>query len=68
MKRYKFEIEIDEDDVAGDEFWEQCLSEDPTGIKPLYDTICELFEDNNLFISSDKDIKEIVTLKKFEDK
>lgn len=68
MKRYKLEINIDESDVEGDEFWEECLEEDPTGINPLYKTLCTIIEDSNLLIGSEKDIKEIITLKKFEDK
>ncbi len=66
MKKFKFEINIEETDVEGDEFWEDALSEDGSGIKVLTYTIKELFRDSNLFISSNRSIDEIIKLTNFK--
>ena len=47
-------------DVEGDEFWEEALAEDPTGIKPLTDTLKQIIQDSNLVINSPNTIDEIV--------
>ena len=61
MKVFKFELTITEDDVAGDEFWEQALERDGTGILELTEAIAQAIEDSNLMVSSDR--KPIETLK-----
>jgi len=66
MKQYKFEITISEEDVAGDEFWEDVLKEDTTGIKPLTETLKQIIIDSNLVINSIKNIDEIVKLVSYE--
>jgi len=68
MKQYKFEIIITEEDVEGDEFWEEALAEDPTGIIPLTDTLKQIIQDSNLVINSPKTIDEIVKLVSYGDK
>ena len=65
MSKFKFEINIEEDDVNGDEFWEDAIKEDGTGIKVLTKTIKNILEESNLFISSEKNIDEIIKLVNF---
>ena len=68
MKRFKFEITITEDDVAGDEFWEDALKKDGTGIEDLKGAIVQALEDSNIFVSSDRSIKDdIVKLVSYSD-
>lgn len=68
MKRFKFEINITEDDVAGDEFWEDALKKDGTGIEDLKGAIVQALEDSNIFVSSDRSIKDdIVKLVSYSD-
>ena len=45
MKKYKFELNIIEDDVSGDEFWESAIAVDGTGIAKLTDAIVEAFRE-----------------------
>lgn len=66
MKTYKFELEISEEDLYGDEMWPDMLKEDPTGCKPLYDLLCDILQQSNI-IYPDKSITDILTLKKYED-
>ena len=67
MKKYKFQLEIFESDVDGDEFWEEATINDNTGIKSLTSAIKELLIDSNLFISSDRDYDDIVKLVEYKD-
>jgi len=39
MKQFKFEITLTEDDLDGDEYWENALEVDGTGIKTLTETL-----------------------------
>lgn len=61
MKEYKFEIVFTEEDIAFDEFWEQCLQEDSTGIKGLTEEFQDIVEGSNIF-NGNKSIKDIVKL------
>lgn len=54
MKIFKFELTITEDDVNGDEFWEDAIEKDGTGIKDLTDAIAQAIEDSNLMVSSER--------------
>jgi len=65
MRKFKFEINIEEIDVEGDEFWEEALQKDGSGIDVLTKTINDIFTESNLFISSDKNISDIIKLVKF---
>lgn len=67
MKKFKFEIELNEDDLKGDEFWEEALANDGTGITVLKQAIAQAIEDSNLMISSDRSAIDVITLKSFED-
>jgi hypothetical protein len=52
MKKYVFQLTITEDMVAGDEFWEEFLREDPTGIMPLTEALVQAIEDSNLIVGA----------------
>lgn len=67
MKEFKFEITIREEDVEGDEFWEEALKIDGTGIKGLIDAISQAIEDSNLIVSSERDPKDIIKLISYKD-
>jgi len=67
MKTFKFEITITEDDLAGDEFWEQAIEKDGTGISDLTDSIIQAIEDSNLMISSDRKPSDAVKLISYKD-
>ena len=57
---YKFEITMTEQDVEGDEFWENAIDEDPTGIKPLTEALIQVIDESNLIIG--RDVKDCVKL------
>ena len=67
MKQYKFEIAIKESDVWGDEFWEDVLKEDLSGITGLKEAIDQIFEDSNLFIGSDRKLSDIIKLTEYKE-
>lgn len=48
MKKYIFQITLTDADLAGDEFWEEALAKDGTGITELEDLIRTLIDDANL--------------------
>lgn len=62
MKKYIFEIIIEEKDIEGDEFWEEALEEDPSGIVPLTSTLKSLVQ---TIMPNVEDLSEIVKLKKY---
>ena len=66
MKRFVFELAITEQDIEGDEFWEQALKKDGTGITALKEAIAQAIEDSNLMICSDRKPIEIIALRKYE--
>lgn len=68
MKRFTFEITLTEQDLEGDEFWENALERDGTGIADLTDALIYAIESNNLLAGSDTEAKDVIKLKKFEDK
>jgi hypothetical protein len=65
MKKFKFEITITEQDVEGDEFWEQAIERDGSGIAELTDAIAHAIDDSNLLINSDNDAKDVIKLVSF---
>lgn len=67
MKEFKFELTITEEDVEGDEFWEQALEKDGTGIIELTETIAQAIEDSNLMVNSNRKPIEIIKLKSYKD-
>jgi hypothetical protein len=62
MLQFKFEITLTEDDLKGDEFWEDAIKRDGTGIADLTETLERMIEDSNLIVSSDKTPKEVIKL------
>lgn len=67
MKQFKFEIILTEDDVSGDEFWEQALERDGTGIAELTEALAQAIEDSNLMVGSERAPKEVIKLVSFQD-
>ena len=67
MKEFKFEITITEDDVAGDEFWEEAIEKDGTGISDLTESIIQAIEDSNLMVSSDRTPADVVKLVSYKE-
>jgi hypothetical protein len=67
MKIFKYELIITEQDVEGDEFWEQALERDGTGISELTESIAQAIEDSNLMVGSDKKPIEVLKLKSYSE-
>lgn len=67
MKVFKFELTITEEDVNGDEFWEDAIEKDGTGIKDLTDAIAQAIEDSNLIIGSDRKPIDVIKLISYTD-
>ena len=67
MKTFKFEITITEEDVEGDEFWEQAIERDGTGIAELTEAIAQAIEDSNLMVSSDRKPADAIKLISYKD-
>lgn len=68
MKTFKFEIVLTEQDLSGDEFWEEAVSKDGTGIGDLTKLLEEIIIDSNLIVGSDKPVKDIIRLVSYTDK
>ncbi|MCK9416325.1 hypothetical protein M0Q97_06675 [Candidatus Dojkabacteria bacterium] len=66
MKQFKFEITLSESDLDGDEFWEEALSFDNTGITVLTKTLELMIEESNL-IHSVKKPKDVIKLISYKD-
>jgi len=62
MKHFKFEIILTDEDLIGDEFWEDAIKRDGTGITVLTETIIQAIEDSNLLINSEKSVCDILKL------
>jgi hypothetical protein len=67
MKVFKYELIITDQDVEGDEFWEQALERDGTGIADLTEAIAQAIEDSNLMVRSDKKPIEVLKLKSYSE-
>jgi hypothetical protein len=67
MKVFKYELIITDQDVEGDEFWEQALERDGTGIADLTEAIAQAIEDSNLMVGSDKKPIEALKLKSYSE-
>jgi hypothetical protein len=67
MKVFKYELIITDQDVEGDEFWEQALERDGTGIADLTEAIAQAIEDSNLLAGSDKKPIEALKLKSYSE-
>lgn len=67
MKVFKFELTITEDDVGGDEFWENAVTKDGTGIGDLTDAIARAIEESNLIVSSHRNPADLIKLISYTD-
>lgn len=69
MKQFKFEITLKEDDLEGDEFWENALERDGTGVADLTDYLIQIIKDSNLFACcSDQEAKNTIKLISYTNK
>ncbi len=67
MKTFKFEITLTEDDISGDEFWEEAIEKDGTGITDLTQAIIQAIRDSNIMAGSTKGASEVVKLISYSD-
>ena len=67
MKVFKYELIITEQDVEGDEFWEQALERDGTGIIELTEAIAQAIEESNLMVGSLRKPIEVLKLKSYSE-
>lgn len=65
MNTFKFEITLVDEDLIGDEFWEEAIEEDGTGIAKLTRTLGMMIDDYDLIINSDKKGADCVKLKSY---
>lgn len=68
MKTFKFEITLTDEDLQGDEFWENAIEKDGTGITILTETIHNMIIDTNILIGSDKTAGDVVKLISYNEK
>jgi len=70
MKTFKFEITLTDEMLEGDEFWEDAIKRDGTGITELTECLQRSIE-GDIFTGGIPlppfDIKEIVVLKEYKD-
>lgn len=62
MRKFKFEITLDESDLDGDEFWENAISRDGTGIGDLTESLVNMIQESNLIVSGDREPIEVIKL------
>ena len=67
MKVFKFELIITDRDVEGDEFWEQAIERDGTGVADLTEAIAQAIEESNLMVNSERKPIEALKLKSYSD-
>lgn len=67
MKKFRFEITLTEKDVSGDEFWDEALQKDGTGIQELREVLASAIEDTNILAPSKKTGRDVVKLVEYKD-
>lgn len=67
MKTFKFEIIFTENDLMGDEFWNDAIRKDGTGIADLTEALVSAIEDSNIMVNSDRGPKDVVRLISYAD-
>ena len=67
MKQYKFEIVLNDIDLDGDEFWEDIIKKDPTGITPLTEALADIIDQSNMLIGSKLNGEDVVKLMSYTD-
>lgn len=65
MNVFKFEITFFEEDLEGDEFWEEALKRDGTGIAELTKILHDAVDSTNLLVTSDRTLQDTIKLKYF---
>jgi hypothetical protein len=70
MKKFVFEITLLESDLEGDEFWEEAIERDGTGIADLTEALIAAIADSNLVMEAHGDsgqelMSRIVKLKNY---
>ena len=48
MKKYIFQITLTEEDLAGDEFWEEAIKDNRTGIGHVTDELRAMIDEYNI--------------------
>ncbi len=68
MKTYKFEIVLTENDLSGDEFYEDAVAKDGTGISDVTEALIQIIHDSNLLhVTSKEELKNILKLTSYTD-
>ena len=67
MKKFIFELTLTEEDLAGDEFWEDAIKNDGTGIGDLTRLLETMIIESNLSHNIDKPVSDILKLKSYTD-
>lgn len=65
MKKYTFQIKLTEEDLKGDEFWEEIIKKDPSGIVGLTEAIKYCIQDQ--LLGGQELSEDAIKLIKFED-
>jgi hypothetical protein len=68
MKTFKFEITLTDDMLCGDEFWEDALKADGTGITVLTEAVVDAILSANIVNMMDPPMNEIVKLIEYNEK
>ena len=66
MKKFKFEINLSEDMLSGDEFWEDAIKRDGTGIADLTEYLQTIIRDSNILMG-DTEPKDVIKLIKYSE-
>lgn len=65
MNTFKFEITLTDEDLMGDEYWEQAIEEDGMGIATLTRSLADMLDDYGLIMNPDKTGIDCVRLKSY---
>lgn len=68
MKKFKFEINLTSDELGGDEFWEDAIKKDGTGIADLTEFLQNMIDDSNILAGSDVEAKDVIKLINYTEK
>lgn len=68
MKKFKFEINLTSAELAGDEFWEDAVKRDGTGIADLTEFLQNMITDSNILCGSDVEAKDVIKLISYTEK
>lgn len=68
MAQFKFEITLNSDDLDGDEFWEEALKEDGTGVGLLTRSLIYAIDDSLILVGGQKEGKDVIKLIEYKEK